>query len=158
MPRIACELVMAYVFRPTETGPEFLVLHRRQEGVAGGTWQTVYGHIRPGETSWQTALREIQEETGLRPVRFYQLDTVDTFYLAAEDVIHHCPCFAAEMTPAAEVRLNEEHTTFEWLPAAAAATRYTWPGQRRAVREIMSEIIEPGPATAWLEIPVPSTG
>ena len=69
MPRVACELVMVYLFRPADSGPEFLVLHRRPEDVASGTWQTIYGHIRPGETSWQTALREIREETGLRAGR-----------------------------------------------------------------------------------------
>ena len=158
MPRVACELVMVYLFRPADSGPEFLVLHRRPEDVASGTWQTIYGHIRPGETSWQTALREIREETGLRPVRFYQLDTVDTFCIAGEDVIHHCPCFAAEVGLGNEVCLNEEHAAFEWLPADQAAARYTWPGQRRAVREILNEIIRPGPAVAWLEIPLPTDG
>lgn len=158
MAKVVCEIVDAYVFRRTPAGPEFLVLRRTTGTRLGGTWQAVHGKIEPGETAWQAALREIREETQLVPARLYQLEAVNTFYVAAEDAIHHCPGFAAEAAADAEVRLNHEHEAYEWLPADEAIRRYTWPGQRRAVREILAEIIAPGPSIAFLEIPLSDEG
>jgi 8-oxo-dGTP pyrophosphatase MutT (NUDIX family) len=47
-------------------GPRGTVLHRHKRL---GIWLQPGGHIEPGETPWEAALREAAEETGL-PVRF----------------------------------------------------------------------------------------
>jgi len=154
MPRVLCNRVQVYIFRMKAGKPEFLVLRRAAAERLGGTWQSIHGTIDAGETASQTALREMREETGLIPVRFYQIDSVDTFFIAAEDAICHSPVFAAEVSADAVVHLNEEHDAFEWLDAEAAMRRYLWPGQRRAVREILDEIITTGPATVHLEIKI----
>ncbi|HBD83024.1 MAG TPA: NUDIX hydrolase, partial [Dehalococcoidia bacterium] len=44
------------------------------------TWQEISGLIEPRETAWEAALREIKEETGLTPYRFYSADFVERFY------------------------------------------------------------------------------
>lgn len=153
MSRVVGEIVDAYVFRRTSDGEvQFLMLHRSPGRYLGGTWQAVHGRIEPGETAWQAALREIREETAVVPSAFYQVDTVNTFYMAVDDTVHHCPCFAAEVEANATVALNDEHDAFEWVPADAALERFIWPGQRRAVREILEEIIRPGPAVEHLRI------
>ncbi|CAN5750868.1 NUDIX domain-containing protein [soil metagenome] len=51
-------------------GPRGVVLHRHRRL---GTWIQPGGHIDDGETPWEAARREAQEETGL-PVRFADLD------------------------------------------------------------------------------------
>lgn len=155
MTRAAYNLVAAFVFRFREGVPEFLVLRRAVAEELGGTWQAVYGGIRENETAWEAALRELREETGLSPVTFYQTDSVHTFYVAREDVVYHCPCFAAEVAEDAVVRLNPEHDTCEWLPPGLAMVRYHWPGQRRIVQEILSEIIGHGGAREQLRIRLP---
>ncbi|GMV95867.1 MAG: hypothetical protein AMXMBFR83_02360 [Phycisphaerae bacterium] len=166
MPRVVSEIVDVYVFRrpagaatanarqeaQSGAGVEFLLLRRSPGEYLGGTWQAVHGRIEPGETAWQTALRELREETGLTPIELYQIDAVNTFYMAADDVVHHCPCFAAEVGGQAGVVLDAEHEAFEWVSAEDAMRRFIWPGQRRAVREIIEEILRPGPATAYLRI------
>jgi dATP pyrophosphohydrolase len=154
MTRVLCEIADAYVFRRQKGKAEFLLLRRAASEALGGIWTTIAGRIEPGETAWQAALRELREETGLVPENFYQIDAVNTFYMACDDAIHHCPCFAAEVPPDAEVRLNEEHDAFEWLEVESATARLTWPGQRRAVREIVEEIITPGAATPFLKIKI----
>ena len=153
VPRIACDIVDLYVYRIREGTPEFLTL-RRVRGELAGTWQAVHGKIEPGETAWQAALREMREETGLAPECFHQVDAVNTFYLARQDVIHHCPSFAARVAADAQVALNDEHDAYDWLDVESAIARFPWPGLRRAVREIVEEIIKAGPARAWLEIPL----
>ncbi len=155
MPRVASEIVDAYLYRHRGRDVEFLLLRRAKARYLGGTWQAVHGKIEPGEKAWEAALREIREETGLTPTEFYQIDAVNTFYLASEDVVHQCPCFAGLMAEDAKVQLNDEHDAFEWLSVDAAMARFMWPGQRRAVREIVSEIITPTPAIEYLRIPIP---
>lgn len=141
MAEIVARIVDVYVFRRAAAGPEFLVLKRSATEQPGSTWQVVLGRIEPGETATQAALRELTEETGLRPLRVWQLEHVNTFFIAARDTVFLCPGFAIEVAADAAVRLNEEHVAFEWLGAAAAAQRMMWPGQRTALREIVDVIL-----------------
>lgn len=152
MPTIVSSIIDVYVFRRRAGGPEFLTLRRAPHCALGGTWQSVHGKIEPGETAWQAALRELGEETGLTPAGFWQIDYVNTFYVAGSDEIMMCPCFAAEVDAAARVVLCREHTACEWLPLAAACERFVWPGQRHALREIEAEILRPGAAERHLRI------
>lgn len=152
MPQIVSDIVDVYVFRRRAGGVEFLLLRRAADAALGGTWQSVHGHVEPSEPAWRAALRELQEETGLEPLRFWQIDFVNTFYVASRDVILMCPCFAAEAPPNAPVALSVEHTEFAWLATEQAVRRFMWPGQRRAVEEILSEIIVAGAAEPHLRI------
>lgn len=153
MPEIVSNVIDVYVFRRRSDEIEFLLLKRCPESRIACTWQAVHGGIAPGEKAWQAGVRELREETGLSPVRLWQLEFVNTFYMAREDVIAMCPCFAAEVTPDAPVALSEEHTEFRWLGVEAAVAEFLWPGQRRAVREVMELLVTPGAAEPFLRIP-----
>ena len=150
MPEIASEVVDCYPFRHAAAGTEFLMLRRAPTCYLGGTWHAVHGGIEPVETAWQAALRELREETGLRPLRFWQLEFVNTFYLARRDRVMVCPCFAAEVALDAAVELSGEHTDYRWVPSDEAFSSFFWPGQRRAVDEILTLIIPGAPAEPYL--------
>lgn len=152
MPKIVSTVIDVYVFRRNGDRVDFLTLLRAPQTALGGTWQSVHGKIEPGETAWQAALRELGEETGLSPTGFWQIDFVNTFYVARSDQILMCPCFAAEVRADAAVGLSDEHVDFTWLPTDAACERFLWPGQREAVREIESEILGAGLAEPHLRI------
>lgn len=111
----------------------------------GGTWQMVSGHLEAGEKAYECAARELFEETGLRPLHFYQASYVNRFYLAASDEIVLSPVFAAEAAPDAEVRLSGEHTAFEWVTFEEALRRYPWPGQRKAIEVIRAQFLQGAP-------------
>jgi dATP pyrophosphohydrolase len=148
MPRLVSDIVDVYPFRRGPGGAvEFLLLLRAPHTRLGGTWQAVHGGIEAGETAQQAALRELREETGLRPEALWQLERVNTFFMARDDCVMLCPGFAAEVAAAAPLRLSDEHTGSRWLSPPDAQAAFIWPGQRRAVREIMTEII-PGGASA----------
>lgn len=152
MPTLVSRIIDCYVFRRTPAGVEFLLLKRQPAKRLGGTWQSVHGKIEPNETAWQAARRELAEETGLTPIGFWQIDFVNTFYIADRDEIHLCPSFAAEAAPSANVTLNHEHTEFRWEPFERALETLMWPGQRHALREIMEFIIAGSAAEPHLRI------
>jgi len=152
MPDIRSNIIDCYVFRRRGDVVEFLMLLRTPESRIGGTWQAVHGKIEAGEKAWKAALREMKEETGLTPLRFWQLESVNTFYLADRDRILMCPAFAAEVAPDAEVVLCHEHTAQRWVTAEEVGKQFMWPGQRRAVREVLDLIIAGSPAEPFLRI------
>jgi dATP pyrophosphohydrolase len=150
LPHITSRFVDCHVFRRRPgagdggSTEEWLVL-RRSPGFMGDTWQMVSGTIEGAEKAYQCAQRELFEETGLRPLHFYQASYVNRFYLAATDEIVLSPVFAAEVAPDAGVRLSEEHTDFEWVGWQEAMRRFPWPGQRKALAVIREQFIEAKP-------------
>lgn len=141
---IGSPLVSAYCFRLEEDGPQYLALHRR-EGIdrLGGTWQAVHGGIEEGETAAQAAWREVQEETGAKPMRFWELDYVETFYAPHLDALRLVPCFAAQLAQNVPVAPGAEHDAHEWLRRPAILERFLWRSQREAVQVLHREIALP---------------
>ena len=148
------DMVACYVVRPgpAGNGHEFLLLRRAPGEFMAGAWAVVRGTREGAETAWQAALRELREETGLTPVEFYQLDTVDVFYLAAGDTIWHCPGFCAIVDREAAVVLNREHDAHRWVDRSAILGQVLWPGERTHLSELCREILDDGPAKRYLGI------
>ena len=145
-PRVRTDVVEVYVFRrPVEhAGPaEFLQLFRASAPLAR-TWHPIMGHVEPGETAVETAVRELREEAGLEaggPECFglWALEQVHPFYIAEIDSIVMSPRFATRVGPAWEPRLNSEHAAHRWVTEVKA---FMWPGQKRAMAEILREIVD----------------
>ena len=125
-----------YVLRKRGEQVEALVLRRGGAGRCPGSWETVHGSIEADEKPVAAALRELMEETGLDPVRFYNLSRVETFYRHLVDEVALIPVFVAWVAPEASVRLGSEHDQFEWLNLADARARFAWPRERRALDDI----------------------
>jgi len=130
--------VDVYVLRQGAAGLEVLVLRRSATGRCPGAWETVHGSIEPGETPVQAAVRELHEETGLEPVRLYNASRVESFYRHRVDEVALVPVFVAFAEAASEPRVSGEHDRGEWLASAAAAARFAWPRERRALEDILS--------------------
>ncbi len=152
-PKIRTDIVDVYVFRAgTQAdasssgtcGVEFLQL-RRAQGPLAGTWHPIMGHAHDDETAVRTALRELEEETGFRPAHglltLWQLEGVNTYYLARRDCIIMSPCFAAHVGAPLEPVLNEEHDTHRWVRLDQVESHFLWPGQRAAVEEIKRDLL-----------------
>ncbi len=127
-----------YALRGTGASLEVLALRRGPNGRNPGSWETVHGTIEPGETPVQASLRELREETGLVPQKFYNLSRTEAFYQHKSDEVALIPVFAAFVLPDAALRLSAEHDRGEWLCVRDVAQRFAWPRERRAVEDILS--------------------
>ncbi|HEY6109343.1 MAG TPA: NUDIX domain-containing protein [Gemmatimonadales bacterium] len=130
--------VDTFVLRPSGGEWEVLVLRRSARGRNPGSWETVHGTIEPGETPVQASLRELREETGLAPERFYNLSRIEGFYQHRTDELAIIPAFAAVVAAGAAPRLSEEHDAFVWLAPDEATRRFAWPRERRALDDVLS--------------------
>ena len=141
-----------HLIRPGAAGAEVLLMRRTT--TLAGTWCQVAGRLEPGETAWQTVLREAREETGLVPDRLWYADIMEQFYVPALDVINLLPVFVGFVPMDAEVVLNHEHDAWEWLGFDAARARVSFAGQRRILDHVEAEFVgrEPNP---WLEVTLP---
>ncbi len=145
--------VSVYPFRRTASGTQFLTLLRSQNLSLGGSWQAVHGSIEPGEKAVDAALRELREETGLDPIRFYVVSYVETIFDPEADAFALVPVFAAELPADAGVVISFEHETAEWCAFMEATSRFIWPSQREAIRRVLEDIAEPAAPNPWMEFP-----
>jgi 8-oxo-dGTP pyrophosphatase MutT (NUDIX family) len=136
MTTIRTSLIDVYVLRMAGPALECLVLRRASGGRCPGSWESVHGHIEPAEKPAGAAARELAEETGLVPLRLYNLSRVELFYQHQLDEVALVPVFAAFVAAEAPVRLGQEHDSFAWLTPAAARARFAWPRERRALDDI----------------------
>jgi len=158
--KLRYDMIDCYVVRrpAPDASWQILQLHRPPGAFMGETWQTIHGKIKAGETAWQAAVRELAEETALKPDEFYQLDTLNVFYMAADDAIFHCPGFCAVVTGDARITLNHEHDAVRWIERRDIDQCFMWPGERLALAELCREILDDGPAKSFLKIAIEHDG
>lgn len=126
-------MIEAHIFREIENGIEFLLLKRSETEIYPSLWQMVSGKIENGETAYQTAIREIKEETGLNAERIWVVPNVNTFYSHELNEISLLPVFAAKVNGLGEIKISEEHSEYCWYEAERAKELLAWEGQRHSV-------------------------
>ena len=133
--------------------PRVLLLRRREPGSRlHDTWGQVAGAIEPGETAWQAGLRELREETGLVPERYYSADVCEQFYETRPEGVAVVPVFMAFVDSDQEVTLSADHSEYRWLAFDQAEELLLFPGQRDLMRYIEREFIRRQP-TELLRLP-----
>ena len=133
------ESVLVVIHTP---GLEVLLIERADHP---GFWQCVTGsRDTPGEPFWQTALREVQEETAIapEPSRLQDWGVTNTYEIYpawrhryAPGVVRNTEHVFGLCVPAAcpVVLAPREHTAFEWLPYREAADRCFSPSNAEAI-------------------------
>ena len=134
MTRITPGVIELFVIKHNGGEWRVLVLQRAPDGKRPNSWETVYGKIDTREKPEKAALRELDEETGLKPTALYNV-TVSSFYLHDKRTIQMCLTFAAFVDEDAIVELSDEHQRFEWLTLEGACDRFTWPREAHALRD-----------------------
>lgn len=106
------------------------------------------GHIERGETSQQTAEREIREETGLVVACLKKLTDVKYVYRFQGKTIFKCVSFYVFRWTSGEIdqiteAMRKEVDVARWIPLEEAVRKLTYPGERemavRVLRELQAE-------------------
>ncbi len=107
-------------------------------------WGLPKGHVERGETAEQTALREVQEETGIADLRLHDpLATIDWFFREGADLIHkYCHFFLMETeTEATTPQVEEGITACLWLPLPAALQTLTYDNARTVLESAGARVL-----------------
>lgn len=150
---LAVHHVEVYVFRRRRSGPQVLALRRSAGRRLGGVWQPVTGSLERGETIFQAAGREVREETGLTPRRWWLLETPLLLLDRASGRPAALPRFAAEVPAGAEVVRSEEHDAHAFLGLPSAGRRFLWESQRAALAALRRQVLQGGRLARALEVP-----
>ncbi|MGC2165629.1 MAG: dihydroneopterin triphosphate diphosphatase [Gallionella sp.] len=126
------------------SGGDVLLLERADHP---GYWQSVTGSRESGETLIETAIREVQEETGLDATQFrlndWNLQNVYEIYRHwrfryAPGVTQNCEhVFGLELPLIVPIQIAlREHLRFQWLAWQDAAWAVFSPSNRAAILQL----------------------
>ncbi|RWZ58651.1 NUDIX domain-containing protein [Halobacillus fulvus] len=113
-----------------------LLLLRRNSKVLQNVWCYIGGSIEEGEAAWEAALREVEEETGLKSISLYTSTLFDQIYSPAEDYIYLAPVFVGYVEGTGQVKLNDEHSEFKWVTFEEAFDTVSLPGNEEVLRSV----------------------
>ena len=142
--------ICAFIVDASGNVPKHLILRRKCRQYLASSWQMVSGRIEQGETGAQAALREILEETGITPDRFYSANSVEVFYEHSQNCINMVSVFVAVLDNKQEVRLTE-HDEFRWITSDEAAQFLVFANQVESIKAIEEQFIKNEP-NAFLRI------
>ncbi|HIU42076.1 MAG TPA: NUDIX domain-containing protein [Candidatus Egerieicola faecale] len=125
----------AVIFRKHHGNTELLLIKHTN----GGHWSFPKGHVEPGETEAQTALREVREETGLE----VQIDTSFrevVSYSPRKDTIKNVVYFLA-WVKSKEIRPQpEEVSQVKWVEISLAPKWLNYDNDRQLVSRVKAII------------------
>ena len=127
----------AIVYRKEEGKILYLLLYKKAHNKFKEAWNFSRGLIEKGEYEKQTAIREIEEETGLNELEFkdgfkakihffYRRDGLNI----SKDVIY----FLAE-TKNKNIKISHEHNDFSWLTFENALSKLTFKNDKEVLRK-----------------------
>jgi dATP pyrophosphohydrolase len=140
---IRCGGVTAFVIADSGEAARVLLLKRKTVPI--GAWCPVSGRIEPDEKAWQTALREVGEETGLKEGTLYTTGFTDSFYDPAVNTIELMPVFLFMIAREEKVTLDEAQDDHAWLSVDAALAQLTFAGHKAALEVIRRDFLDREP-------------
>lgn len=131
-----------HVYRETDSRYEYLLLKRSPDKKYPNLWQMVSGSIDDGEKSYETAIREVKEETQLDVEELFIFPRVSEFYdFFEEDTINLVPVFIAKVNDD-KVKISEEHSEYKWVDfdeAYKILDRIQWKENSALLEKILND-------------------
>lgn len=106
------------IFRKTREGVKFLLLYRGRS-----YWNFPKGKIEAGERSWQTAVREVSEETGLKASELSfikNFKAYERFTFGGKEKIFKIVILYLAETKQPKVTVSWEHEGYGWFTFSEA--------------------------------------
>jgi 8-oxo-dGTP pyrophosphatase MutT (NUDIX family) len=106
-----------------------------------GPWGLPKGTPQPGESLEQTAVRETEEETGLRVRLLEPLGTIEYWFSAEGRRFHKTVHFYLMEAVGGDVSQHDwEYATVQWFPADEAVRRASYPNEAEIIRRALERI------------------
>lgn len=144
MTKIQTLYVEVCVFKKRKNKIRFLVLKRSSnDKIFPGINQIITGTIDTikCETALDAALRELYEETHLKPINFWVLPMVNSYYVVNKDFVNISPMFVAEVDWESEPILSSEHESYQWCNLNKTIRALIWEGHRKAIKILYDYLI-----------------
>lgn len=125
----SCGIVL---FRRENGTPYFLLLH-----YPGGHWDLAKGHVEGQESEKETALRELEEETGITNVDFFHnyREAISYKYFKFGKPSHKQVVFFLGETNQSDVTISHEHHDHIWLPFNEALEKLTFDNAKQLLKK-----------------------
>ena len=106
----------------------------------GTHWDFPKGHIEAGEDPQTTAMRELEEETGIHDARFIPgfTHTMRYFYRKMGEGMTKVVIYFLAETSGGQVTLSHEHSGYAWLPYEDAMQRLTFENARELLTKAVA--------------------
>ena len=122
------------VYRTGDNGVEVIICGRTSPPI----WGLPKGTPEAGESREQTALREVNEETGLDVVNDEFIDAIDYWFVRSQDGARcHKTVYFYLMSPTGGdvSRHDREFDVVRWIPVEEALDTLTYPDEVRIVQK-----------------------
>jgi 8-oxo-dGTP pyrophosphatase MutT (NUDIX family) len=131
-----------------EAGQPWLVVGSRRRERDGRTWTLPKGTPKSGETTEETALREVAEETGLQVRITGPLDSIEYFFVQSGTRIHKTVhYFMMEATGGDLAHHDHEFEEVRWIRFSDAPSTLTFETERALVAHA-ADLVDPGSVRA----------
>ncbi len=122
------------IFKKINDEPAFLMLHR--SGGKGVFWQPVTGSVEEGEDYTMGALREVEEETGIKDyLKLYEgvhsFEFNSDFNGPSQEEV-----FGMEVEEGVEPKLSHEHDKYKWCELEEALDLLKFESNKKALRHL----------------------
>lgn len=116
----------------------YLLLH-----YTAGHWEFPKGTMEPGETKEETAIRELEEETGLTAIidEDFEESINYPFMTHDKELVHKTVYFFTGRATSTEVKLSHEHIDYKWLPYKEALTQLTYANGKTLLKKAHKHIV-----------------
>ena len=147
------------IFRKTPEGPKFLLLYH-----GGAYWNFPKGKLTEGEKSFRAAVREVEEETGIksRELRFnnwFKVSDRFIFYTKEKKRVPRLVIYyLAETTKQLVTIVPREHQGYAWFLYKDAARMLKAPNLKRNLKKAYDVVVRqsaPRVKEKEKEVPVP---
>lgn len=100
-------------------------------------WSLPKGHVEPGETREQAAIREVEEETGISGRILAPLGAIDFWFVAdgrrIHKTVHH---FLMERTGGELSADDAEVVEVQWVPLPQVSAKLAYADERRLMEAV----------------------
>ncbi len=122
----------AVVFRTAKKGTRLFILL-----LNAGRWDFPKGNREDGETEFQTVMREVGEETGLKGISVVPgfRKVIEYFYRREGKNIHKQVVYLLAEADGDNVKISFEHQGYGWFPYTEAVARASYDNSKKLLAE-----------------------